>query len=148
MGGMNASHVGRCVFASVFLLAALHKLSMFDISTGGSRVVWEGTSMGTRMDEFISRSLPLHQLLQGSPTRLLQMLRPWYPTLFLGATVMELVGSVALMMNKPLGAKMLLFFLAMVTMVMHPVIDEDQRMECLKNMSLGGGLIMYLSSYM
>ena len=131
MKNMLLSHVGRTAFASVFILAALHKLSHFDIATGGSRIVWEGTKMGTRMDEFLGMG---------------PVVRSWYPLVFLCATVLELVGSVGLLMNKPVGAKILLMFLGMVTMVMHPVTDEEERIDCLKNMSLAGGLLMYLDS--
>lgn len=129
---MLMSHVGRCVFASVFLVAALHKLSHFDIATGGSRIVWEGTNMGKRMDGFLG---------------MVPVVRSWYPLMFVGATVLELVGSIGLLMNKPVGAKILLMFLGMVTMVMHPVTDEEERIDCLKNMSLAGGLVMYLSGH-
>jgi len=133
-----ASHIGRCVFASFFLLAALHKLSYFDIETGGSRIVWEGTTMGKRMNEFLSLSP-----MQGGVSPLV---RSWYPMAFLCATVLELVGSLALVLNKPIGAKILLVVLGAVTMVMHPMSDVEERVACMKNMSLAGGLLMYLSS--
>ena len=132
-------HIGRCVFASFFLLAALHKLAHFDIVTGGSRIVWEGTTMGKRMDEFLSLTL-----VHGGVSPLI---RSWYPLVFLCATVLELVGSVALVMNKPIGAKILLFVLGMITMVMHPVSDVEERVACMKNMSLAGALVLYLDTF-
>lgn len=133
-----SQHIGRCVFASFFLLEALHKLSHFDIVTGGSRIVWEGTTMGKRMDEFLSLTP-----VQGGMSPLI---RSWYPLAFLCATLLELVGSLALVINKPIGAKILLLVLGIITMVMHPVSDVEERIACMKNMSLAGALILYLSS--
>jgi len=138
---MNIAHiVGRVLFCSVFLGAALNKIAHYDIATGGRRIVWEGTEMGTRMDAFL-----LDMKAMGLP---IPLGKEWYPVLMVVAIVVELVGSILLILNRALGARMLLVFVAVVTLVMHPVHEGGQEgmVHFYKNVSLTGALLMYLAS--
>ncbi|WPT16823.1 hypothetical protein PSENEW3_00004831 [Picochlorum sp. SENEW3] len=137
----NVAHiVGRVLFCSVFLGAALNKIAHYDVATGGKRLVWEGTEMGSRMDAFL-----LHMNAMGLP---IPLEKAWYPALMVVAILLELVGSILLIMNRALGARMLLVFVAAVTLIMHPAHEDDHEgmVHFYKNVSLAGGLIMYLAA--
>eukprot|EP00890_Picochlorum_soloecismus_P000291 jgi/Picsp_1/1262/NSC_04743-R1_protein len=139
--------VGRTLFAVLFLSAGLYKLAVFDFGTGGQRIV-EISGMGRRMDDFLgelaSTGLPLSTV---SAT--------WYPIMMLAAIGLEVIGSILLILDRPLGARMLLLFLASVTPVMHPfwkdmgghsngVRGHDDLVQFYKNVSLAGALLLYL----
>jgi len=109
----GVSVVGRTLFAVLFLSAGLYKLAVFDFETGGQKIV-KMSGMGGRMDDFLGELASM-----GLPLSIIVSAR-WYPIMMLAAIGLEVIGSVLLILDRPLGARMLLLFLAGVTPVMHP----------------------------
>jgi uncharacterized membrane protein YphA (DoxX/SURF4 family) len=108
----GVSVVGRLLFAALFLSAGLYKLAVFDFETGGQRIV-ELSGMGRRMDDFLGELASI-----GLPVSIIH--ETWYPIMMLAAIGLEVIGSILMILDRPLGARMLLLFLASVTPVMHP----------------------------
>lgn len=113
----GVSVVGRLLFAALFLSAGLYKLATFDFETGGHKIV-EMSGMGRRMDDFLGELASV-----GLPVSMINA--TWYPVMMLAAIGLEVIGSILMILNRPLGARMLLLFLASVTPVMHPFWKEN-----------------------
>ncbi|MEW5302016.1 MAG: hypothetical protein WDW36_004829 [Sanguina aurantia] len=75
-----------------------------------------------------------------------------YPNLVLTAGTVEILGGVLFTFNLSAGAYVLALFTALVTPIMHNFWDEvphspemqDQILHFMKNLSIVGGLVMFL----
>lgn len=118
------------------------------------------TQMGPKMDLFVSQldtaiqqvshtyKLPIdehvrvHELVS----------KDYYPALLGVAVFLEVAGSILFVLNKPLGAQMLLLFTVPVSVVMHDFWNleagtPEQFVDMVmffKNVAIVGALLMYL----
>ena len=80
------------------------------------------------------------------------ILTPWTPFLLIGATLLELVGGLLLLLGvrEKLGASLLILFLVPTTVLIHQFwfaeggLREVQQIMFLKNLAILGGLLMVL----
>ena len=144
----------RVIISSVFFVSGLYKLAYLDLDTlFASHYVedsnvsmsalankplaefWPGVPCASRLDEALRSYLLL------SPVSLARV-RPWYPVAFSAGAICELAGAVLFVKGERSGARLLTAVLGVVTLVMHPVWDEEARFDALRNASLAGGLFL------
>jgi uncharacterized membrane protein YphA (DoxX/SURF4 family) len=84
--------------------------------------------------------------------KIFTVLIPWTPLLLIGATLLELIGGLLLLLGvkEKLGAALLILFLIPVTVIMHQFwfveggLRDVQQIMFLKNLAILGGLLMVL----
>ncbi|KDD75148.1 hypothetical protein H632_c842p0 [Helicosporidium sp. ATCC 50920] len=139
--GRIVAFTGRLLFAFIFFSSGLQKLSHFDIVTGGPEMEY----MEPRMDAF------LNTVAKSTGIRI-PLPKFAYPYLLLIAVLLELAGGTLFVLNRRMGAHLLLLFMVAVTPIMHAFWDLPENtpeqlhdmIHFFKNISMTGALLFYL----
>eukprot|EP01025_Chloroclados_australasicus_P064802 TRINITY_DN8705_c0_g1_i6.p1 TRINITY_DN8705_c0_g1~~TRINITY_DN8705_c0_g1_i6.p1 ORF type:complete len:179 (+),score=23.05 TRINITY_DN8705_c0_g1_i6:338-874(+) len=136
--------VGRCMFASLFLMSGAMKLQQFDINDGGAQM----EVVSQKLDTAITM---MKDKLPDMPVSLADV-QPFYPRLLLAAIVLELSGGALFVLGSSFGAYMLILFTAPVTAIMHDFWNEEdddkkkvEMVQFMKNVVIVGALLFFLS---
>ena len=158
-GGKFLAHFGRAVLASLFLFSGMHKYHALVRANSTSDFHVLEHSIAPRFAE-------TRAALSASLAKTTQHLKRVYSekeimehllalddaTIAMCGTIVEILGSVLLMLNFTLGSKLLMAFVSCVTPIMHPFwrreeFSASREIETImfwKNVALFGALAMHV----
>ena len=157
-GGKFLAHFGRAVLASLFLFSGMHKYHALVRANSMSDFHLLEHSIAPRFAETraaLSASLAKTQYLKSvySEKEIMEhLLALDDATIAMVGTIVEILGSVLLMLNFTLGSKLLMVFVSCVTPIMHPFwrreeFSASREIETImfwKNVALFGALAMHV----
>jgi uncharacterized membrane protein YphA (DoxX/SURF4 family) len=157
-GGKFLAHFGRAVLASLFLVSGMHKYHALVRANSTSDFHVLEHSIAPRFAETraaLSASLAKTHYLKRvySEKEIMEhLLALDDATIATVGTIVEILGSVLLMLNFTLGSKLLMVFVSCVTPVMHPFwrreeFSASREIETImfwKNVALFGALAMHV----
>ena len=157
-GGKFLAHFGRALLASLFLFSGMHKYHALVRANSMSDFHLLEHSIAPRFAETraaLSASLAKTQYLKrvSSEKEIMEhLLALDDATIAMVGTIVEILGSVLLMLNFTLGSKLLMAFVSCVTPIMHPFwrreeFSASREIETImfwKNAALFGALAMHV----
>ena len=157
-GGKFLAHFGRALLASLFLFSGMHKYHALARANSTSDFHLLEHSIAPRFAETraaLSASLAKTYYLKSvsSEKEIMEhLLALDDATIATVGTIVEILGSVLLMLNFTLGSKLLMVFVSCVTPVMHPFwrreeFSASREIETImfwKNVALFGALAMHV----
>ena len=157
-GGKFLAHFGRALLASLFLFSGMHKYHALTRANSMSDFHLLEHSIAPRFAETraaLSASLAKTQYLKrvSSEKEIMEhLLALDDATIAMCGTIVEVLGSVLLMLNFTLGSKLLMAFVSCVTPIMHPFwrreeFSASREIETImfwKNAALFGALAMHV----
>ena len=154
-GGKFLAHFGRVLLASLFLFSGINKYHALVSANSISDFHVLEHSIAPRFAETrvaLSASLAAHLKSFSEKEITEQLLVIDDATIAMFGTIIELLGSVLLMLNFTLGSKLLMVFVSCVTPIMHPFwrreeLSASREIETImfwKNVALFGALAMHV----
>ena len=154
-GGKFLAHFGRVLLASLFLFSGINKYHALVSANSISDFHVLEHSIAPRFAETrtaLSASLATHLRSFSEKEITEQLLVIDDATIAMFGTIIELLGSVLLMLNFTLGSKLLIMFVSCVTPIMHPFwrreeFSASREIETImfwKNVALFGALVMHV----
>jgi uncharacterized membrane protein YphA (DoxX/SURF4 family) len=157
-GGKFLAHFGRALLASLFLFSGMHKYHALARANSMSDFHLLEHSIAPRFAETraaLSASLAKTYYLKSvsSEKEIMEhLLALDDATIAMCGTIVEILGSVLLMLNFTLGSKLLMAFVSCVTPIMHPFwrreeFSASREIETImfwKNAALFGALAMHV----
>ena len=158
-GGKFLAHFGRALLASLFLFSGMHKYHALTRANSTSDFHLLEHSIAPRFAETraalsasLAKTYYLKRVSYSEKEIMEHLLVIDDATIAMCGTIVEILGSVLLMLNFTLGSKLLMAFVSCVTPIMHPFwrreeFSASREIETImfwKNVALFGALAMHV----
>ena len=158
-GGKFLAHFGRALLASLFLFSGMHKYHALVRANSTSDFHLLEHSIAPRFAETraalsasLAKTYYLKRVYSSEKEIMEHLLVIDDATIAMCGTIVEILGSVLLMLNFTLGSKLLMAFVSCVTPIMHPFwrreeFSASREIETImfwKNVALFGALAMHV----
>jgi len=158
-GGKFLAHFGRALLASLFLFSGMHKYhalvranSMSDFHLLEHSIAPRFAETRAALSASLAKTYYLKRVYHSEKEIMEHLLALDDATIAMCGTIVEVLGSVLLMLNFTLGSKLLMAFVSCVTPIMHPFwrreeFSASREIETImfwKNAALFGALAMHV----